>query len=486
MSTWLKAAIAMIIIGSVVTVSSVAQAQPANLFSDTPNPSGKVRSDGLPFSNVNGEKSSNATLNSTPSFDPECPATLRCVVIPAPYTNNNGVEDYGNYDIANRPYDMKINSIVIHDTEGSLEATLEHLKKPTTYASVQYVIDKDGTVYQMVQNKNVGWHAGNWWYNMHSIGIEHIGYAADSGSYTPAMYQASAKLVKYLTDRYNIPRDRGHIIGHDNVAARRTESVANMHADPGPFWNWQYYMTLLGAPSIPSGRIDSKFVTIAPVWPLSKQPVTGCFTEGVPLSCVPAGLQSTNFVYIRTEPKTTAPLIADPITGQGTTHINNNAARAFYGQTFAVADRKIDRDGIWYKIWVNGVTGWTYSPWKAPTVFPTSARTYITPKADKASIPVYGRPSPEAAAYPAGLLDTYPASSWIPSQAPLTPLAYQISSGQRYPIVSSDIPNDHFYTWASDSSYPYDHTVFSGQTKYIQISLGSRQGFVKAADVDIR
>jgi hypothetical protein len=430
-----------------------------------------------------------------PTITAECPPTIRCVVAPAAYQANDGNEaDYGNYDTANRPSDgLKINSIIIHDGEGSCEAIINAFKNPRHYASSQYVVCRDGTVYQMVRNQDLPWHAGNWWFNMHSIGIEHEGSAATgSTDYTNAMYWASAQLVKYLTTRFNIPRDRGHILGHDNVSAVKDSQVAGMHYDPGPFWNWQNYMALVGAPVLPSGGFNSEFVTVAPTWPLSKQTVTGC--EG---GTCPS--QPTNFVYVRTEPRADAPFITDPIVGQGSTVISNNAARLFHGQTFGNPEKKIVSGGIWYKVWANGISGWFFSPHSAPTALPASAK-YITPKAGKSSIPVYGRPSPKAGEYPQKvtdpatgevkpLLEIPPASFWIPTLAPEAPLSYRISAGQRYAVIDANAPNDHFYAWtitADRTLFPEDHTRFVGTERYVEIQLGNRVGFVKFADVDIK
>lgn len=427
-----------------------------------------------------------STGSPTPlSIKAECPPTIRCVVAPAAYQSNGGnVADYGNYDIANRPRDMKITSIVIHDGEGSCQDIVDAFKDPTHYASTPYVVCKDGTVYQMVRTQDLPWHAGNWYFNMHSIGIEHEGHAATGGSdYSTNMYWASAQLVKYLTDKFGIPRDREHIIGHDNIPAVKGSQVAGMHYDPGPFWNWQNYMAMMGAPVVPQGGYDSKFVTVAPTWPLNNQPVTGCADGNN--GCAPAGLHPTNFVYLRTEPRTDAPFFTDPLLEQGTTELSNNAARLFHGQTFAVADKKLDQGGIWYKVWVNGLSGWFYSSWNAPAGLPASGK-YATPKAGKASIPVYGRPVPELSAYPSDLLNTSPASFWIPTLAPQEPLPYAIPAGQKYKVIDADAPNDHFYAWAIDSSFPYDHTVWKGKTKFVEIQYGNRVGFVKADDVTIK
>lgn len=421
-----------------------------------------------------------------PVVTAECPPTIRCIVVPAAFEAIDGdVANYGNYDVANRPHDMAITSIVIHDGEGTCQQIVDAFKNPGHYAATQYTVCKDGTVYQMVRNRDLPWHSGNWYYNMHSIGIEHEGHAALGGTeYTPEMYWASAQLVRYLAERFDIPRDRGHIIGHDNVPAIKGSQVAGMHYDPGPFWNWQYYMALIGAPVIPSGGLNSSFVTVAPTWPLSKQPVTGC-SDG-DNGCVPGVPGPTNFVYLRTGPDSQAPLFTDPIVGQGTTDIKNNAARLFHGQTLAVAGRRLDRTGMWYKVWANGISGWFHSPWSAPSALPASGN-YITPKPGKASVPVYGRPAPELSAYPADLLATSPASFWIPRLAPQAPLPYVIPAGQRYKVIDTEVPNDHFYAWTIDRSDPTEsQQLFKGETTFIQIQFGNRVAFVKAEDVVIK
>ena len=427
-----------------------------------------------------------APVHAADAFPADCPQTINCVVVPAAHAANSGIDDYGNYDEANRPNDMKINSIVIHDTEGNLQQVLDAFKDPSFYASAQYVVGPDGTVYQMVQNKDVPWHAGNWWYNMHSIGIEHVGYAATGGTdYTAAMYKSSAELVKYLTAKYGIPRDRQHILGHDNIPAQKTASIAGMHTDPGPFWNWQKYMSLIGAPlNVHKLRLHGNMVTVAPQWNTNKQTVTGCWNS----ACAPAGAQSANFINLRTQPNDNAPLITDSVLGQGGSDFTNTAARVFYGQTLAQSGKpKITKSGVWFQVWANGNKGWFFCPFGAPNAMPTSGK-FATPKAGKTSIPVYGRPSPEASAYPNGFLNSSPASFWIPAQAPTAPLSYTIPAGQRYKVISTDVPNDHFYAWSltrDQNLYPYDGSVFKGQTKFVEIQYGNRVAFVNKADITI-
>lgn len=428
------------------------------------NPSGKQDDHGRPLQRAANKVMATPQATATTADTPECPPTIHCVFVPAAHVQNSTSDDYGNYDIANRPEDgMAINQIVIHDTEGSLASTLAAFQDPTFYVSAHYVIDADGTVYQMVHTKDVAWHAGNWFTNMHSVGIEHVGHAASGATdYTPAMYKASAELVKYLANRYNIPLDRAHIIGHDNVPAPNAANIPLMHWDPGPYWNWQYYMTLLGSPVKPSSNFSQ--ITVAPIWPLSKQPVSG------------QPQQATNFVYLNTQPDEASPLLSDLVLGQGTTAIDSVAAKAYYGQRFVVEAKQSAPTGCWFQVYYNGQEGWIFSPANAPTVFPAGGAT-ITPKAGMASIPVYGRSYPDDSVYPANV--------FTGSHAVVT-LPYTIAAGQQYVVVDASVTPDYFFGWTFDRSLPYDGTVFAGTPgEYVKIQFNGREAFVKRHDISL-
>ena len=116
--------------------------------------------------------------------------------------------------------------VVIHDTEVSYDGTIAEFQNPLAYVSAHYVTrSSDGEVTQMVPTKNVAWHAGNWWVNTHSVGIENEGYALEGNEwFTDALYRSLARLTRYTADRYGIPLDREHIIGHDQVRGRRPPS----------------------------------------------------------------------------------------------------------------------------------------------------------------------------------------------------------------------------------------------------------------------
>ncbi len=137
--------------------------------------------------------------------------------------------------------------VVVHTTQGSYSGTLSWFQNVSSQVSAHYVVrSSDGQITQMVENADTAWHVQC--YNSKAIGIEHEGFVADPGTwYTDAMYGESAKLTRWLCDRYGIPRDRSHVIAHAEVPA---SCNTNSHTDPGSGWNWTKYMALVdGAPS---------------------------------------------------------------------------------------------------------------------------------------------------------------------------------------------------------------------------------------------
>jgi hypothetical protein len=160
------------------------------------------------------------------------------------------VPAHSNNYTASRPYGP-MNFIVIHDTEGSYASAISWFQNPNSGVSAHYVIrSSDGQITQMVRNHHTGYHAGNWDYNVRSIGIEHEGYMRQPGWYTEPMYQASAALSRYAADQLGIKKDRAHIIAHSEVPGAT-------HQDPGPFWNWSYYMSLVRRDSARAALVDN-------------------------------------------------------------------------------------------------------------------------------------------------------------------------------------------------------------------------------------
>ncbi|WP_406327507.1 N-acetylmuramoyl-L-alanine amidase [Streptomyces sp. NBC_00203] len=394
----------------------------------------------------------------------ECPKEVSCEWIPAPYAEF-GEGDYGNHDLGDRPASQSIKYIVIHDTEGTWDGVLKLVQDPT-YVSWNYTLrSTDGHIAQHVQAKDVAWHAGNWYVNAKSIGLEHEGFLASPDAwYTEEMYRTSARLVKYLSKKYDIPLDRQHILGHDNVPGPTTATIPGMHTDPGPYWDWQHYFKLLGHPFHRTSKHGGGLVTVLPDFTDNQPVYTGCVTKGVP--CTAHGSSEVRLYSAADE---NSPLIKDiglyPKGDASTTGVNDVASRVSTGQRYAVAER----DGDWTAIWYLGQKAWFKNPRKQPTAVNASGLV-VTPRDGLAEIPVYGRAYPEKEAYPTG----------VPVQA-VSPLPYKLLEGQRY-AVGDKVPGEYFYAPTFDTA---GHKVVIGTDMYYEIQFGHRVAFVRAADVDV-
>lgn len=159
---------------------------------------------------------------------------------------------------------IAIDTILIHDTEGNWEASVATLQFDPN-KSCQYIVGVDGRIGQFISEDTTGYHAGNKYYNDRSIGIEHVGFSTQP--FPEALYAASARLVEAIATRWNIQRDRVHIIGHDQVpngsrfggdqtvppcsgspADCRDDlryGGASHHTDPG-IWEWPTFMARFG------------------------------------------------------------------------------------------------------------------------------------------------------------------------------------------------------------------------------------------------
>jgi hypothetical protein len=173
------------------------------------------------------------------------------------YTAQSGATNYPlavwrqaascNYTNSNRETSSYINKIVIHVAEGSYSGTISWFENCAAQASAHYVVSSEGGMAQCVREEDIAWHAGWWYTNTHSIGIEHAGYINNPDSFTKEMYHASARLSAWCCKKYKIPIDRKHIIGHYEVPGCSSGSGGGVdcHTDPGPYWNWKEYMLLI-------------------------------------------------------------------------------------------------------------------------------------------------------------------------------------------------------------------------------------------------
>ena len=148
---------------------------------------------------------------------------MNIVNLPSP-NSNKGRKSY-------RP-----EAIVIHIMEGSLSGTDDWFRSTKSNVSAHYGIGKTGEVHRYVPEEDTAWHAGRvnapTWIglkpsgkmyinpNYYTIGIEHEGF--DNAEWTDAMYLASSTMIREICQRWNIPIDRQHIIGHHEIYSLKT------------------------------------------------------------------------------------------------------------------------------------------------------------------------------------------------------------------------------------------------------------------------
>ncbi|HCU07061.1 MAG TPA: hypothetical protein DIC42_05745 [Holosporales bacterium] len=144
---------------------------------------------------------------------------------------------YSSLNYNDRPCD--VTHIVLHYTDlPSAADSIAILCDGERKVSAHYLIDYDGSIYNLVPDEKRAWHAGvSTWQgidnvNDYSIGIEiqNKGHSITPAEpYTPLQMQALVELLTYLTRLYNIKPY--NIIGHSDVAPGRK-------IDPGEHFDW--------------------------------------------------------------------------------------------------------------------------------------------------------------------------------------------------------------------------------------------------------
>ncbi|WP_266079056.1 N-acetylmuramoyl-L-alanine amidase [Haladaptatus caseinilyticus] len=166
--------------------------------------------------------------------------------------------DESNYSEAERESDLDIRWFVVHVAQGEAEWTVDWFQNPDANVSAHYVADhRTGDLTQMLAEEDIGWHAGNWPYNQHSLGIEHSGWVNDT-VYTDTLYEVSARIVRWAATEFDFPKrvrrseiapcdatdGEGGVIGHDQIPnpydCTEPGGISG-HYDPGSLWNWGRY-----------------------------------------------------------------------------------------------------------------------------------------------------------------------------------------------------------------------------------------------------
>ncbi|MFF3287487.1 N-acetylmuramoyl-L-alanine amidase [Streptomyces sp. NPDC003023] len=390
---------------------------------------------------------------------PECPTGLYCNYVPS-RTSSTGKRNYTLGDRPNQGVDIR--QIVIHDTEGGYDGSLAALTNPDVPGSAHYLIRaSDGLVTQMIENKHLAWHAGNWTHNMHAIGVEHEGYAIKEGKwYTEPQYQSSADLVKFLATKYNVPLDRDHIIGHDEVALQTDAGMRNLHWDAGPYWDWNHYMDLMGAPQGDQGAGGplraGQVVRVVPPFTTANQPKLTVGGDAV----TP---RPSNFGYLYTSPSTSASTLTDPYFTSLWSEGSNYGNKVRAGGSYVVAEARTN----WTAIWYAGKKAWFHNPGGQYTV-PVTDATTVKVAAGATSAEVYGRSFPETAAYTAAGLEP-------PGDENAFLTKFDFASGQAYVKAGPAVRGDDWFGSAQKNVI--------GDTLFVPIRFHHKITWVKAADV---
>jgi N-acetyl-anhydromuramyl-L-alanine amidase AmpD len=271
------------------------------------------------------------------------PGAIDCILNPKTFDCNRVPNKAPcTYQGADRPAQSQVLQVVIHDIEGTAQDALSSFQDVKSNVSVQYIVDSDGTIYQVLHDHDVGFHAGNFWYNQHSVGIEHAGFAATGWQwYNATEYLASAKLTAYLLEKYHIPLDHDHVVAHGTIPAPALAYTPN-HVDPGPYWLWDYYFGLVHEQGVPyvNGQQNDHLITLHPA--TGRQPLG-------------AGGQETqdnfNFFSLYSGPSTAAPQIQPAGNAHDITDETNNVEADMSFYYLNMVDDPAGTGDTLYEIW---------------------------------------------------------------------------------------------------------------------------------------
>ena len=127
-----------------------------------------------------------------------------------------------------------VDTLVLHYTAINLADSLKTLRFGAV--SVHYVLAEDGTVYKILNDNQVGYHAGvSMWrgrqrVNEFSIGIEIVNLDGNLHAYPAVQISALIELIKTILAAHPqiLP---GNIVGHSDIAPARKQ-------DPGKLFPW--------------------------------------------------------------------------------------------------------------------------------------------------------------------------------------------------------------------------------------------------------
>jgi N-acetylmuramoyl-L-alanine amidase len=148
--------------------------------------------------------------------------------------------DHPSPNHAPRPAGTAVDVLVLHYTELPLQDSLDILCDATREhrVSSHYVLAENGTLYGLVPEDRVAWHAGrSHWrgreaLNTTSIGVEIVNLHGDRHDYPPRQIEALIALCRGILARHSaiVPRN---VVGHSDIAPKRK-------IDPGLRFPWRH------------------------------------------------------------------------------------------------------------------------------------------------------------------------------------------------------------------------------------------------------
>jgi N-acetylmuramoyl-L-alanine amidase len=145
-----------------------------------------------------------------------------------------------NFDSKKRSI-KSIKIIVFHYTGMQSEReSLIRLCNPKSKVSCHYLVGRNGTIYRLVKENKVAWHAGkSHWrnyknLNKNSIGIELVnkGHKFGYTNFTKKQLTSLLKITKSIVKKYKIKNK--NIVGHSDIAPLRK-------IDPGEKFPWKEF-----------------------------------------------------------------------------------------------------------------------------------------------------------------------------------------------------------------------------------------------------
>ena len=193
--------------------------------------------------------------------------------------------------------------IVMHtiDCNGSMDDAIASYQDPNGARSVHFIVGQDAKVVQMLHLDDVAWHATDA-IDLDSIAIAHVVRSASGDTAALPVsddeYLASAALVHWLCDRYQLAVDRDHVQSASEI-------------DPGSLFDWDRFMTAATQGSLAPASPPT-YGRRARIPRVEAESILGATISSLPP--VPTGAPWTDLISLRPDATVQRALLArDPV-----------------------------------------------------------------------------------------------------------------------------------------------------------------------------